>query len=423
MKSKLLHNIKSEVKYFCKMPEISAEPNENHELITEELVKNGLQKDKGENAELLSWNIKDFTSKGDGYTSFVTSVTVKYKKDEIQSEASYVVKLNPKRPPSPFSDMTKMMFPRETVILNDIIGAMNKHLERLFLEPLRTPKVFSSTMEDGKESFLAENLRTQGFQMHPKRQAQDVRHGLLVMEELGRFHASSLLLKESISPKSFEEKYENFEEFSFSPDSGFFKMFMNMIESQAEVAINFLREIPKYEKCVKWLQAHKQTLGQKFFEGYTPRKPFEVLVHGDCHTNNMLFKYNSMNEPIDVRLLDLQGCRLGSNASDIDYFAYSSLGGETRSKHFPKSWKDEVEDRKMLGLVTGIMTAQFLLVEEDEVVDLGEMREDNMEEFAEKSRKTFQRVSEGVIGFNGKDKTNHGLNYLVCLEVITIHSD
>ncbi|RXG60645.1 hypothetical protein Avbf_04793 [Armadillidium vulgare] len=196
--------------------QISVEPNENHELITEELVRNGLQKDKGKNAELLSWNIKDFTSKGDGYTSFVTSVTVKYKKDEIQSEVSYVVKLNPKRSPGPMSDTMEVMFPREVVMLTDIIGAMNKHLERLFLEPLRAPRVFSSTMEDGKESFLAENLRTQGFKMHAKRQAQDIRHGLLVMEELGRFHASSFLLKDSIAPKSFEEKYENFEE-TFQP--------------------------------------------------------------------------------------------------------------------------------------------------------------------------------------------------------------
>ncbi|RXG60643.1 hypothetical protein Avbf_04794 [Armadillidium vulgare] len=111
--------------------------------------------------------------------------------------------------------MTKMMevmFPREEVILTDIIGAMNEHLDKLNLEPLRTPKVFASSTEKGKQSFVAENLRVQGFQMHEKRQAQDVHHAFLVMEELGRFHASSLLLKESIEPKTFVEKYEHFEE-------------------------------------------------------------------------------------------------------------------------------------------------------------------------------------------------------------------
>ncbi|RXG57803.1 hypothetical protein Avbf_12095 [Armadillidium vulgare] len=275
-------------------------------------------------------------------------------------------------------------------------------------------------MEDGKESFLAENLRTQGFKMHAKRQAQDVHHAFLVMEELGRFHASSLLLKESIEPKTFVEKYPNFEEPWFGTNSSFFKIFVNMIKSQAEVAINFLSEIPKYEKCVKWLQVHKDTFGAYYFEAFTPRKPFEVLVHGDCHTNNMLFKYNSMNEPIDMRFVDLQCTRLGSPASDIDYFAYSSLAGETRSKYFPKllyayyqsfskvllfarkkvpftfkELEDEVENRKMLGFVIGIMSLQFLLGEEDDVVDMGEMREDNIEEFAEKNRKTFQRLSEG----------------------------
>ncbi|KAL7648272.1 UNVERIFIED_CONTAM: hypothetical protein RMT77_000178 [Armadillidium vulgare] len=403
------------------MPEISVEPNENHELITEELVRNGLQKDKGKNAELLSWNIKDFTNKGDGYTSFVTSVTVKYKKrnEESQSEASYVVKLNPKRPPGPMTKMMEVMFPREEVILTDIIGAMNEHLDKLNLEPLRTPKVFASSTEKGKESFVAENLRSQGFQMHDKRQAQDVHHALLVMEELGRFHASSLLLKESIEPKTFVEKYEHFEEPWFNADNDLFKVFLKMIESQVEESINILSAIPKYDRCTKWLKAHKEIFGLNFIDGFKPRKPFEVLVHGDCHTNNMLFKYNSMNEPIDMRFVDLQCTRLGSPASDIDYFAYSSLGGETRSKHFPKllytyyqsfskvllfarkkvpftfkELEDEVEERKILGFVIGIMSLQFLLSEEDDVVDFGEMREDNMEEFNKKNKNNFKKLLE-----------------------------
>ncbi|KAB7499292.1 hypothetical protein Anas_04960 [Armadillidium nasatum] len=421
------------------MPENTTVPNENHELITEELVRNGLQKDKGKNAELLSWNIKDFTNKGDGYTSFRNKCNalqhVKYKKgnEESQSEASYVVKLNPKRPPGP---MTKMMESHvstrrsvhknliesssiKLLILTDIIGAMNEHLDRLNLEPLRTPKVFASSTEKGKESFVAENLRIQGFQMHDKRQAQDVHHALLVMEELGRFHASSLLLKESIEPKTFVEKYEHFEEPWFNADNDLFKVFLKMIESQTEESINILSTIPKYERCTKWLKAHKETFGLNFIDGFKPRKPFEVLVHGDCHTNNMLFKYNSMNEPVDMRFVDLQCTRLGSPASDIDYFAYSSLGGETRSKYFPKllytyyqsfskvllfarkkvpftfkELEDEVEERKILGFVIGIMSLQFLLSEEDDVVDFGELREENMEEFNKKNKKNFKKLLE-----------------------------
>ncbi|RXG52377.1 hypothetical protein Avbf_18850 [Armadillidium vulgare] len=50
----------------------------------------------------------------------ITCYKVKYKKgnEKNQSEVSYVVKLNPKRPPGPMSDTMEVMFPREEVTFN-----------------------------------------------------------------------------------------------------------------------------------------------------------------------------------------------------------------------------------------------------------------------------------------------------------------
>ncbi|KAB7499084.1 hypothetical protein Anas_05088, partial [Armadillidium nasatum] len=395
--------------------------NKSHELITDELVKNGLQKDKGKNAELLSWEVKDFTNKGDGYTSFVTSVTVKYRKEGIQGDTSYVLKLNPLRPPGPMTEFMSVMFPREKEILTDALEAMSKHLGKLGLDPIRTPRIFASCLEKEKEALLLENLRTQGFQMHDRRKGQDYHHALLVMEELGRFHASSLLLQESIAPKTFAEHFEYFEEPWFDINNETSKMMTVMLESQAVSAIDCLNKFPKYEKCIKWLEANKQNMGRYFIEGFKSTKPpFEVLVHGDPHTNNMLFKYDKNGIVEDMRFVDLQCCRLSSPGSDINYYAYSSLTGEIRSKHFQKllyayyqsfskvlifarkkvpytfkELEDEVENRKLLGFITGLMILQFLLFEDDnEVVDINEMNLENMGEYEENRKKIFSRLSE-----------------------------
>ena len=51
-----------------------------HELVTEEGVKAALKSRYGSDADLVTWEVHDFTSKGDNYLSFVTSVLVKYKK-------------------------------------------------------------------------------------------------------------------------------------------------------------------------------------------------------------------------------------------------------------------------------------------------------------------------------------------------------
>ncbi|KAB7499083.1 hypothetical protein Anas_05089, partial [Armadillidium nasatum] len=403
--------------------------NNSYELITDEIVRNGLQKDKGKNAELLSWEVKDFTKKGDGYTSNVTSVTVKYRKDETQSIVSYVLKLNPQRPPGPMSDLMDGIFIREKEILTSVLEAMSKHLERINLSPIRTPRLFASSLEDGKEAILLENLRTQGFQMHDGKKGHDYRHSLLVMEELGRFHASSLLLEESIAPKTFEEAFQNFVEPWFNVNSKSMRVMEAIMVSQAIGSIKYLEALPGYEKCVKWLKANQQNLGRIYIEGFQTSKSFKVLSHGDCHTNNMLFKYNnSLNMPVDMRFVDLQCTRWGSPASDIIYYTYSSLTGKFRSEHFQnllcayyhsfskvlifsgrkvpftfRDLEDEIEKRKIFGLVIGLMALTFVLCQdEDDVVDLGEMTDENRDEFVEKQRKQFMKLSKNNKDFDDR---------------------
>ncbi|KAB7499080.1 hypothetical protein Anas_05090 [Armadillidium nasatum] len=183
-------------------------------------------------------------------------------------------------------------------------------------------------------------------------------------------------------------------------------VFDKTIISQVLGAIKYLSTIPKYEKCAKWLNENKQNLSQYFLEGFKSSKPLEVLIHGDCWTNNLLFKYNSKNTPVDLRLVDLQVSRLASPGSDINYFVYTSLTGDTRSKYFHdlleayyqsfskvlilsrrklpftfKELEDDVERTKIVGLVIGLLAIPGIFFEgEDEIFDFGEMTEENMEE-------------------------------------------
>ena len=48
---------------------------------------------------------------------------------------------------------------------------------------------------------------------------------------------------------------------------------------------------------------------------------------------HFFFRYNSKGNPIDCRLLDLQGYRVGSPALDINYLFFTSLNGEVRQEY------------------------------------------------------------------------------------------
>ncbi|RXG60646.1 hypothetical protein Avbf_04790 [Armadillidium vulgare] len=137
---------------------------------------------------------------------------------------------------------------------------------------------------------------------------------------------------------------------------------------------------------------------------------------------------NSLNMPVDMRFVDLQCTRWGSPASDIIYYTYSSLTGKFRSEHFQnllcayyqsfskvlifsgrkvpftfRELEDEIEKRKIFGLVIGLMSLAFVLFDDDDdVVDLGEMTDDNRDEFVEKQRKQFMRLSENNKDFDDR---------------------
>ncbi|KAL7648263.1 UNVERIFIED_CONTAM: hypothetical protein RMT77_000169 [Armadillidium vulgare] len=391
----------------------------SYELITDELVKETLEKDKGKKAELLSWEIRDFTKKGDNFASTVTSVLVKYKENNICCEESYVAKLNPLRPQSTFTEIMEDLYSRETVILSSIIEGMNKHLGKLGLPFLKTPKMFARNLERGREAFIAENLRNQGFIMPDRKKCLNINHANLVMEELGRFHASSILFEEKLYPKTIPDTFDYFEEPFFDFNHKSFKLFNAMLNSQAEAAIKFLIPIPKYEVCTKWLKSNSHCMGRYFVEGFTPHNQFDVLVHGDCCSNNLLFRYDKKDDPVDVIFVDLQSCRKSSPASDLIYFFYSSLDGDVRSKYFkqmtsiyyksfpkvlhlakkkiPFSFTElleEIDKRKTFGLATGIFLLPAFLAEDDEIFDMENFSDDKLEEILKLFQKNFEIISE-----------------------------
>ncbi|RXG55583.1 hypothetical protein Avbf_14429, partial [Armadillidium vulgare] len=55
-----------------------------YELITEDLVKEALEKNKGQDAKLISFHLKPFTKKGDNFLSIIVSVEIHVRRYRIQ---------------------------------------------------------------------------------------------------------------------------------------------------------------------------------------------------------------------------------------------------------------------------------------------------------------------------------------------------
>nr|XP_027220332.1 uncharacterized protein LOC113812621 isoform X1 [Penaeus vannamei]XP_027220333.1 uncharacterized protein LOC113812621 isoform X2 [Penaeus vannamei]XP_027220334.1 uncharacterized protein LOC113812621 isoform X3 [Penaeus vannamei] len=295
--------------------------------ITQESVEAALKNDKGSDARLVSFAVQECTKKGDNYATSVARVIVNYTLWETDHETSYVVKYNP-RNFAAFEKFLYVVFRKEVMFYQHLVHDIQSQLKEAGQTPLRVPRCFHTSLEEFQEVIFLEDLRPKGFKMFDRKKGMDVAHTKLVLEELARLHAASYLLKAKIP--DLTEKYPilKLDWLNYADDARdkTYKLF----SKQMDIVKDMLNKVGGYEVAENWLGRNKVKVLDMLGDHIVGVPPFDLLCHGDCWNNNLLFRYNEEETPIEVMLLDLQLCRQASPATDLNYLFHSSLEGFVR---------------------------------------------------------------------------------------------
>nr|XP_045586386.1 uncharacterized protein LOC123748238 isoform X3 [Procambarus clarkii] len=402
-----------------------ARPQDN---ITEAHVKATLTADKGSEADLVSWSVQDFTKKGDNYASVVTSVSVKYFLMGKDQTASYVVKINPQRSiGKDFADFSLSVFKKEIEFFQEILPLLNSELTSRGFSNLRMAKWLYTSLEKDKEMIFLEDLRPRGFRMFDCKKGLDVAHATLVLQELARLHAASLLLKATAPEQDLADRftYIKVDWMSFSANGK--KMFNEMCSGNLGGAEELLKDRPGYETAKHWLNKHKNNSADLVERLLVRNAKFDVICHGDCWVNNLLFRYSEEGEPVEVMLLDLQLNRVASPATDLNYLLYTSLHGNDRKanwRDFLSSYYDtfrgvmeaggrdmpftleelhqEYRDRMEYGLLFASMSVSVMLRESSDIPDVINMKKEDIPKFMEEGRQKTINMMENNPQFRSR---------------------
>lgn len=262
-----------------------------HDLIKRDYVETALKVDKGEDAKLLTYKIVDFTSKGDNYACFVTSIDVKYRREGTESNITYVVKCSPCLQNELFKEFSKGLFSKEANFYKELLPMLNKQLLNVGHDNLRLAKYLFSTLTEHEEIIILKDLRPDGFKMFDRLKGMDKTHCLLVLNELGRFHAASVLLQNELS-EPINEKYEFLNpDFTSLGSKVTNEQFENMFQGYFESGAQMAEKIGGYDFVSSWLRKNQAKAPVMFKESIDRNPPFVVVCHGDCWNNNLLFKY------------------------------------------------------------------------------------------------------------------------------------
>ncbi|XP_042888384.1 uncharacterized protein LOC122263817 [Penaeus japonicus] len=319
-------------------PKTHDPPGEKNEVETQESevmdvqecdVRGAVVADKGEGAVLTSWTTEDLSKKGDNYLSSVKRVKAQVTVEGREEQLTYVAKVKMLFSET-FKEFSNMSFFKEHKFYTELLPELNGVLAEAGLDPLRVPKFYYHSKSGEREVIILEDLTARGFRMADRKKGLDPAHVSLILQELGIFHASSLLLQRKTPGEDLRERHKflTLDSLNYC-DTARKDMAISMtkgIESAAAVAEN----CRGYESVARWLREMEPRAIDIFEEQSVPRAPFDVVWHGDCWTNNFLFRYSGGGDPTDIVMLDLQSCQKGSPAVDLQVLM--SLSVPTRSR-------------------------------------------------------------------------------------------
>ncbi|XP_047501428.1 uncharacterized protein LOC125047255 [Penaeus chinensis] len=375
--------------------------------ITQESVEAALRNDKGSDARLVSFTVQECGKKGDNYATFVDRVNVIYSLLETTHSVSYVVKYNPNRFKA-FEELSYVVFVKEAMFYEHLVQDIQSQLNEIGQKPLRVPQCYYTSLEENREVIFLEDLRPKGFTMFDRKKGMDVAHTKLVLEELARLHAASYLLK--VKTPDLAEKYPilNMDWLNYADDAR--ETVQERFSDQMDMVRDMLKKVGGYEVAENWLKRNKVRILEILENNIKGVPPFDVLCHGDCWTNNVLFRYNEKEVPVEVMLLDLQMCRQASLATDLTYLFYTSLEGHVRTSNLEsfldtyysaflgvteagksslpfsrQELRREYNHRLEYGLLLALLATVIVLCE-------GDVAEENEEDFSESVKKVLEKL-------------------------------
>ena len=272
---------------------LTVEAPNTHDLVKREDVQEALSADEGPKAKLISFQMKDFTCKGDNYTCVVSSVKLIFEKDGQEQSTSYVVKLNPLRPMQAMKEMSKLLFEKEIGFYKEIVPLLNTELERLKFTPLKIPKYLHSVLKDGNEVIFLEDMRKRGFKMLDRKIGMDRNHTMLIMKELARLHAISAVLMntEEFKGDNLLKKFPFLEEaFTKIINDSSNNLMADWLGHAMSTSAEIADRNRGYEFAGEFLRSIIPRINDVLIGILTTEEPFVVICHGDCWNNNFLYR-------------------------------------------------------------------------------------------------------------------------------------
>lgn len=149
----------------------------------------------------------------------------------------------------------------------------------------KIPKCYAISSEPGKEKLVMENLKSIGCEMIPRDGTFDHHFTTLLMKTYGQFHGISAAYRE-LNPEEYKKLTDPLKKSTESV------LTMEIFKNYISGCMNHWHSLVEDEKIKKKLFPYKKSGLERAIEAINYRGKNPVINHGDCWSNNIMFKIN-----------------------------------------------------------------------------------------------------------------------------------
>uniref|UniRef100_W8BPP5 CHK kinase-like domain-containing protein n=2 Tax=Ceratitis capitata TaxID=7213 RepID=W8BPP5_CERCA len=307
-------------------------------------VENGFKNPKWLTAELFEKfliesipnyrKIKNFEAKpglaaGENYATIMLRVLIDVElTDGSTKSLSYMLKLPQEN--EMFQNMMREhnIFEIEYRMYHEILPEFKQLYQDVGVDALLSAKCYNIETPSEFGVILLEDLSPLGYKNANRLEGLDMEHTKAVLERLAQWHAASAtrVALRGPYPELFvagmftETQREPMEKFS------------------ATITPSFLASVKTIKGSETYMPSLVSTMDKLtdvlFNVAEFDPDDFNVLNHGDCWSNNIMFKYDDNGKIEDTLIIDYQMINYGSPVKDLLYFLLSSTAYDLKIEKF-----------------------------------------------------------------------------------------
>lgn len=256
-----------------------------------------IAKAKGFQEPSLVW--KNGMNVGDGFTGRIFRVIISEacpdgnSDSQQQKDLTLIVKLPPEQPD--YRKMAMLMFDREIRIYNKILPTLKQFQEEHNLTDadgfFAFPHCHSAHFDAERDEayIILDDLREKGYAMENKYEVIGVDQAKMVIRAIAKYHGTSIALKHK-NPTLFApfKELDDFFKSNFPEEM--------MVQMNAGNVANAMKSLQKstdtmYREKLEQFRDKILEINESIWDA----EPLAVPIHGDCWTNNFMFKYEVRN--------------------------------------------------------------------------------------------------------------------------------